>query len=677
VNQDKESPSEYGDNPAGITRRWLMEIDLAAKRDKDYIKTGEAIYKKYRGTGRKANSFNILYSNTETLSSALYNAPPKPDVRRRFKDPDPVAKVAAKLLERSISFSIDNDEFTDNLSRSVLDLLLPGRGLARVRYVPQFMASEQKEEIEEAEQSEELAWQQTKIEHVAWKDFRMSAGKTWPEVTWIAFRYRMTRDELVEKFGDVGANLTLDDIKEDGIDNDAKSADVFKTAEIWEIWCKDERKVHFVSGAYKTAPLKTIDDPLKLIEFWPMPRPMYAICDSDSLDPIALFSQYEEQAKELDRISTRINKITDAIRVRGLYDSTMSELSSLMSSGDNDLVATQNAAAWIQQGGIEKSIWMMPIEGPAKVLQILYQQREATKQVIYELTGIADVMRGASDPNETLGAQQLKAKWGGQRISRMQAEVQRYARDLIRLMAEIVAEKFEPATLLAMTGLKIPTQAEVQAQAMQYQMQAQQAQQQGQQPPPQPKPPEATLEDVMAMLRDDSQRTFRIDVETDSMTSAAMQQEAGEIRELVQGVVELMAGLAPAIQAKSLPIEAAKEIMMAITRRAKMGQAVEDALDKLKEPEPPPDQGQGQMQAEQAKMKQDMQLEQMRMQAEQQAKQMRMQADAQAEMARVQADQAIERMKATYEQQFNQQKRRHANCRNEGAKRSQSKIDFG
>jgi hypothetical protein len=41
----------------------------------------------------------------------------------------------------------------------------------------------------------------------------------------------------------------------------------------------------------------------------------------------------------------------------------------------------------------------------------------------------------------------------------MQAEVQRFARDLFRLKAEIIAGKFSFDTMMLMTGLNFPTQA--------------------------------------------------------------------------------------------------------------------------------------------------------------------------------------------------------------------------
>jgi hypothetical protein len=119
-------------------RRWLLEIKLASKREKDWREKAVAILDKYRGKDRKKNSFNILWANTEVLRPALYNSTPKPDVRRRFRQNDMLGKAVAEVAERSLSYCIDAYDLDNCVKNDVLDALLPGRGLSRVRYIPQF-----------------------------------------------------------------------------------------------------------------------------------------------------------------------------------------------------------------------------------------------------------------------------------------------------------------------------------------------------------------------------------------------------------------------------------------------------------------------------------------------------------------------------------------------------------
>ncbi|MBN9410840.1 MAG: hypothetical protein J0H69_16965 [Burkholderiales bacterium] len=637
-----EREQDFGPGKKGLVRRWLMELSLAEKRDKDFRQVGKKVWDQYRGKGRRKNSFNILWSNTETLAPAVFNSPPVPNVRRRFKDADLVGKWASQYLERCLAFQTDTEPFVHNIKQDVLDMLLPGRGIGRVRYVPSLVQvgtpvpdeadEDPAHESMEGDQ-EELAWEQCVVEHVQWDDFRHGPGKTWGEVSWIAFRHRFNRADGVRKFGDKFEKVTLDEPADDELKKEEDLAPLFQTAEVWEIWDKEERKVYFIAKSYKDEPLQEMDDPLGLGEFFPIPRPLYAIQDSSCLDPVALYEQYKEQAEELNRISTRINKIIDALKVRGIYDSTLGELAELMRADDNDLVPAQEAAKWAQMGGLEKAIWMMPMESAAKALQILYQQREATKQVIYEISGIGDVMRGVSDPNETLGAQQLKSQWGGQRVGNLQREVVRYVRDIIRIMSEIIAERFQPETLRKMSGLSLPTQAE-------YQQQAMMAQLQGQQPPPQPA---VFMDQVMEVLRDDATRTFKVDVETDSMIAATIQDDMQGLQQVLQGVTQWIQGAAPAVMSGAMPVDAVKEVMLAIVRRSKLGTAVEDALEQMKEPTPPPDPGAAQAQAEQAKLQAKQQLDQQALEHKKQMDQAALAHSQQLEMQRAQSDAQIER----------------------------------
>jgi len=340
-----------------------------------------------------------------------------------------------------------------------------------------------------------------------------------------------------------------------------------------------------------------------------------------------LFELYKAQADELDRLSYRINHVIRALKVRGVYDSTLGELSELMKGEDNTLIAAERAAAYMSNGGLEKAIWWMPVEQSAKVLAALYEARDKAKEVIYELTGIADIIRGATDAGETLGAQQIKANSAGLRLQRMQREVQRYVRDLIRLLAEVIGQHFDQTTLGSMTGLQFPTNAQkkmitlrmqaINAAQQQAQLQPPQTAhgapgqaQAGQapvQPPAPPVPPQAlqamqnalqmpSWEDIMACLRADICREYRVDVETDSTVAEVLQQDMAGLKEVLQGIIAFWQGAGPAVQAGAVSMEAVKSITMSIVRRARMGLEVEDALESgMQQPKPVPDPNAGRM----------------------------------------------------------------------------------
>ena len=207
---------DAGKGPAGKVARWVMELDLSSSVEKSWRKRAKDVINRYRDEnsndmndpGRYSNScrYNILYSNVQTICPALFNQSPKPDVRRRYRDNDPVGKVIADMLERALSYSMDDYDFDRYMRMAIKDQQLTGRGVTRVRYEPRFT----EEEDEDGEKYDELKYEEVRWEHVNWADFRHGPGRIWDEVEWVAFCHLMTRDELREKFGEIGDDVELD-----------------------------------------------------------------------------------------------------------------------------------------------------------------------------------------------------------------------------------------------------------------------------------------------------------------------------------------------------------------------------------------------------------------------------------------------------------------------------------
>ena len=363
--------------------------------------------------------------------------------------------------------------------------------------------------------------------------------------------------------------------------------------------------VRFLAPSYPAGFVKEVEDPLQLSGFFPMPRPLVLFPKISSLVPVPLYTMYEEQAKELNRITVRINKIVQALKVRGFYDSTLEGLEKVLAADDNVLIPAENVAAMQQGQTLEKAIWLMPLEKLVAVLQQLYVQRQQIKQVIYEITGISDILRGASVASETATAQNIKNQWGTLRLKKMQKQVARYVRDCLRIMGEVALTKFSQQTLSQMTGLQFPTaQQKQQAQMVLQQLQAQ-AQQMAQQPsmpgqppaqPPAP-PPQVmaaaqlpSWEEIMGLLTNDLQRNYRIDIETNSTVDAEATEDKQNMGEFLNAIAQFMNGAAPLVQQGVLPFDAAKSILLAVTRRYRFGPEVEDELKKM---QPPQQQGNG------------------------------------------------------------------------------------
>jgi hypothetical protein len=641
-----DTRADAGKGGRGVVSMWLDALSLADKEEKSWREDGDAIEEIYRDTRqgttqgvqhRAQRKFNILYSNTETLAPALYNTAPIPDVRRRFRDADPVGKVAATLLERGLSYSIDNYDFSLCMDEAIKDALLPGRGIVRIRFEP------------EMAEDGTVASERISCETVDWRAFRRGPAKFWRNVPWVAFEHFLTREEFIRLSPKIGAKIDLDcSVSErGGLGTNKPEPDMMKRGRCWEIWDRETREVLFIAPAWDEGPVLAVEDPLGLRDFFPIPRPLVPVETTGNLIPVPIYKSYQGLAEDLEDVSRRIAALVRAMRWRGAYlDPNMGDfLSKFEDVEDGAMLPVDNPAA-MAGGGLDKAFWFQPIEVLAQVLAGMYEARERIKQAIYEVTGISDIVRGASMASETATAQQIKAQWGSLRIQKMQREVQRFVRDLLRMKAEIIAEKFQPATIFAMAGMTIPSAAEMQMQAMQAQAQGQ---------PPAERQPSA--EEVIAFLRDNTLRDYRVDIETDSTIRADLTQEQQNIAQFVQGFGTFIQSIGPAVQEGFVPQKDAATLLKSFARSFKLGRDAEDAIESLGE-QPPPQadpvqaqqaQAQAEQQAAQMKAQADMQAAQMKMQADQQIAQMKAQAEAEAEQMRQAAETQREEMRLAAE----------------------------
>jgi hypothetical protein len=683
-----EQPKDAGKGGEGQVKLWMQALELSTNEETDWRKRGSEVIEIYRAASAvqsaatlnaQSYKYNILYSNTDTMAPALYNSTPVPDIRRRFGEPDPIAKIASTVLERVISYGVDTYDFDSVMRAAVKDELLPGRAVTRVRYKPYMETRQERVSVIKGENGytladgqplprtgmgdmkgpqtgeaetpvgevktdtggsyidgksyEAVSYEETYCEHVQWSDFRRGPGKTWDEVPWIAFRHSLTRDEIKKLNKEVGAKIPMDSsVNPESQQNQGYQApepDIFKRLTVWEFWDKGTQKVYFIAPSYKEAPLKVEDDPLGLSGFFPIPRPLYAVETPETLIPVEPFRLYRSLADELDIVTRRLTALTRVMKWRGIYavaQDGANYLDQLKSGDDGDLTPAQGAFAFAQQGGISNYIWLMPLNELAQVIDKLSARQLQIKDNIYEITGISDILRGSTQASETLGAQQLKAQWGSLRLSQKQTDVQRYARDLFRMMAEIAAEKFSPETLQVMTGIELPMDKK----ALLIQLQAQGV------PPEQIQQQIAsavTWEDVIALLRNDAKRSFRIDIETDSTIQADVQRTQRNISEFIGGFAQFISAVGPAVQEGALTQEAASAMMKSFAQAFKLPRAAMDALDNIGNAPP------NNAEAEKAKV----QGEQMKAQAEQ--------ARTQAEIQRTQLDGQIAQMQAQSEQQ--------------------------
>jgi hypothetical protein len=572
------------------------------------------------------------------------------------------------MLERALEFEIEHyGDYKSAMNNAVLDRLLGGRGVAWVRYEPHIVGenadmtdgdtpddglsvTEDSDEAEtpegiENESQERIEYECCPVDYVHWRDFGHTIARTWEEVTAVWRRVYMSRPALVERFGEeMGYKIPLD-TKPDDLKQSYKSDDGVYEAVIYEVWDKETGKVLWISKSLGKI-VDERDDPLQLENFWPCPKPLYATLTTDSLEPIPDFTIYQDQARELDVLCDRIDGLINALKVRGVYDASASELQRLFSEGENNtMIPVSNWMAFAEKQGMKGAIDLVDLTPFASALMSCYQAMEQVKGQIYELMGIADIQRGQTDPSETLGAQIIKSNNAAGRLKTQQHAVVDFATSLLCIKAQIICNHFTDDTLVKISG------------AMQLSQQDQQL-----------------IPQAIALLRNEASKNFRIEVTSDSMIYQDEQQEKQDRMQFLAAVGGFMAQAVPMVQntpeLAPMALEMLKFGVTAFKAGKQLEGIIDETADKLRitaqqsegKPKPPTPEVQ--------KLQMTMQIEQAKMQA----RQGEMQMQSQLEQAKLQGQMQLEKAKQEYQAQENQLKFQLEEQRNQMDREMEMKV---
>ena len=560
---------------------WLKKVSYARNYEQQWRNRSTALVKRYRDDDyarqERVTRMNIFYSNVETLQAALYTGAPRPRVIRRYRDQDPTGRQAAEIIERALRYQAEQYDLDGELISAIRDYLIVGRGVVRVVYSPtvmegdnreavnmlpmfndmgeqagvQYMRGPQGDAVDESliefdetgapftrgDAYEYIADQAYRCEYVHWQDFVIEPSQRWADVNWIAFRKRMTRADLIVRFGAAKGNRIRLTHEYDDADTNYSTEDTSQPmrAECYEIWDKRSGKQIFVATGFAEI-LEEAEDPYQLDGFWPCPEPLYAIKTTDSTIPVPEFFEYEDQVNELDIITQRIAVLTEALKRRGVYDSSFAELTRLADANDNEFIPVDNYAMMQGSGGLAAVMQEADLGTLIQALNQLYNQRNAVIQTIYEVTGISDIMRGASASRETATAQRIKGQFGALRLTNRQRGIERFITALYAIKAEMIAENIEPQLLAQMTNLPVSPQ-------------------------------------VAALMESARLRGFRLHVETED--SLAVDSAPAQQRRVGHG---------------ALTLEQAKSFLLFAARAFPGARELEDALEAIGTQPPPPQQ---------------------------------------------------------------------------------------
>jgi hypothetical protein len=225
---------------------------------------------------------------------------------------------------------------------------------------------------------------------------------------------------------------------------------------------------------------------------------------------------------------------------------------------------------------------------------------EQVKSQIYEIMGIADIQRGQTDPNETLGAQIIKSNNAAGRLKTMQHNVVNFATKILNIKAQIICRHFTEETIVRISGAAQLSDNDKQL-----------------------------VPQALALLKDESAKNFRIEVTSDSMIYQDEMQEKQDRMEFLASVSSFLSQALPAAQATPELTPMLVEMLKFGVTAFKAGKGLEGLIDETadkfrqqaqamegqpKPPSPEMQKLQMQSQLEQQKMQSQMQLEQQKMQ---------------------------------------------------------------
>lgn len=537
---------------------WKQQIETAKSNLKSYFRDVETCEKAYHNTDL---NYNVFYSNVEILKANLCIANPKPDIQRRFlkrleKDKlksNTYADVA-KVLNGAVEFVSDVSCLDEEISDAVKNAVVCGRGILWLDYEPTISVNESGEEY--------ISDREIRIESLMPQEFLYSSAEKEKNIWWVARRHLLSREDIKRRFGYNPSEAELQFKQEDETQ--------LKRGEVWEIWDKNSKKRAFILVTdVRQKFLEVVDDPYKLEGFFP--------CDcldfiTRATVPVPEYMIYHKQADLLEIVCKKAAQIEDEIKYVTVIGSQDKGIAQRITAAQNGAVISIPTADMVN--AVESLIATTPVDKAILLLEHLQIEKEKLKQNIYDITGISDIMRGATEAQETATAQKIKGLFGSLRFQTRQKEVQNFRKNIYKIIAEIIAEHYDEETLSEMTCTYLPTEEDklsiVMAQRQGAQLTSDQLNILN----------EPTWGDVMYILRNDKLRNYTVDIETVATAFDDMEQQNAAIKDLTNlylSMVQYADSLSPATLKGFIPL--IKMNLSSVKISSAVGNQLEEAIE--------------------------------------------------------------------------------------------------
>jgi hypothetical protein len=668
-------------------QRWIGVAENAARPHwqdssrawrEDNAQNGNSIYqdgqRKWSGSGGiewDGARYPIWWSTNQLMRSAFYSRTPEIYCRRVFGIEDRNALTQTLIMDRLGRYAIEVGDLDCTMRDCVADYLNSDKTTTQVCVKYEKVKKKERkpvipavelnqfidvgtgelttEEILQDPQTGELYYE-TDTEVVDVKNVYSRAvpydhiihtptARIFQEITDIGFYFCFTRDEAIERFGEETVKtwptavwkhsknmIDRDEQTHDSNDSgkyqigesSEKSADMI--IEGWEIWSSVTKKVYWYCPAYPEDFLEPPkEDPYKLKNFFPCAPFVIGSKPNKNMYPCVPFVRLWPTIDMFHIMYGRVMNLIDGARRRALVAGDEDVVTALNQIGDAEFVSCQDFQNLVNNIGLDKLVYYVPVQELVNCIAELNAQDEKFKANYDEWRGVPDILRGQSDPIETAAAVETKVSAAHDRFKNEKKAIADLARDTIELMVDMYLYLFDDEKIARIVG---------------YQYMQPEDQQQ--------------FPVALAALRNDEERTIRIEVETDTTSYLGEQIRIQQRNAAVTTVVEGLAKLQPMIQESPQGAAvAARVIAESLDGYGAGRQFVEDVqryinswVEKLEAPPPdsgppPPDYEQmkiqvAQMNAETNRMKVEgetykMQMENMRRDFEMQLQQQKQQ----------------------------------------------------
>jgi hypothetical protein len=616
--------------------RWITVAKRAAYQHwqdssrawrEDNAQNGNSIYqdgqRRWSGSGGiewDGARYPIWWSTNQLMRSAFYSRTPEIYCRRVFGIEDRNALTQTLIMDRLGRYAIEVGDLDCSMRDCVADYLNSDKTTTQVcvKYekvkkkerlpvlpgaeINQFLDAATGQPVTEAilqdPQTGELYYETdtevVDVKHVYSRSvpydhiIHTPTARIFQEITDIGFYFCFTRDEAIERFGEETVKSwptavwkhTKNMIDRDEQTHDSNNSGKYqigesseKSADLiiegWEIWSNITKKVYWYCPAYPEEFLEAPkEDPYKLKNFFPCAPFVIGSKPNKNMYPCVPFVRLWPTIDMFHIMYGRVMNLIDGARRRALVAGDDEVVAALNQIGDAEFISCQEFQNLVSNIGLDKLVWYVPVQELVNCIAELNAQDEKFKANYDEWRGVPDILRGQSDPIETAAAVETKVSAAHDRFKNDKKAIADLARDTIELMVDMYLYLFDDEKIARIVG---------------YQFMQPEDQQQ--------------FPAALAALRNDEERTIRIEVETDTTSYLGEQIRIQQRNAAVTTVIKGLESIQPLIETSPAGAAVAARVMAESLDGYGAGrQFVEDVQRYINEwvkklEAPPPDQG--------------------------------------------------------------------------------------